>query len=481
MQPSPETISQPPARSAFEVIDEIAAGGMGTVYRAVATSGPHKGRLVALKRLHPHLARDPVVSQMFLAEAGVVSGLKHPNVVEVLDEGVDEVGGFIALQYVPGAPLSDLMKAAAESRQLIPVSVALHIAAGIADGLHAAHELCDARGEPRHLVHRDVSPQNILVGVEGEVVLVDFGVAKVRDAVAHTRTGILKGKPAYMSPEQVQGRPIDRRTDVFALGIVLWEMLTLHRLYRGESEIDTLRKILSAPPEPVGGLRRDVPPALDRLIFDALAKDPDARVASCAELAARLREIGELRVGGPDEAARFFARVLPEKHASLTAPVEVSRTSALLFDQTRTRVSGSSSRVRRSQPVGALAVAAAIVFALASIAAGLAWRGRSSLRYSRTAVTLTVAPRAPRHKVKVSQVDASAPLPLAVPREVATADVRPAAIASPSPSAGSARSAVSSSRTTPRAVRAVPTIAPSRRGRPPRGTPSVLSRSWDDE
>ncbi len=268
MQGATET--QPPPRVGscpFTVLDKIASGGMGTVFRAVGTEAPYAGRVVALKRLHPHPTRDAHVSQMFVAEARVIAGLHHPNVVEVLAYGEDAAGSYIALQYIPGVPLSDLMRAAAGARQLVPVGVALHIAARIADGLHAAHELRDARGEPRHLVHRDVSPQNILIGVEGDVVLVDFGVAKVRDAVAHTRTGILKGKPAYMSPEQVQGHAIDRRTDVFALGIVLWETLTLHRLYRGESEIDSLRKILHDPPEPVGGLRRDVSPALDQLLI----------------------------------------------------------------------------------------------------------------------------------------------------------------------------------------------------------------------
>ena len=444
----------------FEVIDEIAAGGMGTVYRAVGSRPPYTGRVVALKRLHPHLARDPHVSQMFVDEARVLAGLRHPSVVEVVAYGADAAGSYIALQYVPGVSLSALMQAAARSRRLLPIGVAIHIAARVAEGLHAAHELRDARGEARHLVHRDVSPQNILVDVEGEVVLVDFGVAKVRDAVAHTRTGVLKGKPAYMSPEQVQGQPIDRRTDVFALGVVLWEMLTLHRLYRGESDIDTLRKILSDPPEPVGGLRQDVPAALDRLLLDALSKTPDGRIASGAEFAARLRDVGEECGGGPHELARFFVELLPQLHATLSTPLVQTRTLGAVLEPsavTRPRALAPPRR-RPLRPVAALAALAAI-----GLVAALAWRARAAPPVPRAPVVARpVVARPVVARPVVAQPVVARPV-VAQPPEIRTV----AATAPPPPEPVPQRRARASQ---PRAHEA----------RAPRGARSLLSRGWDE-
>lgn len=459
----------------FVVLDEIAAGGMGTVYRARATSGAHNGRLVALKRLHPHLARDAHIAETFVEEARILAGLRHPSVVGVVDYGVDGAGPYIALEYVAGFSVADVMREARARRRLMPLGVVARIVASTADALHAAHELRGAGGAPRDLVHRDVSPQNILVGADGRVVLIDFGVAKVRDAAAHTRTGVVKGKLAYMSPEQVKGLAIDRRTDVFALGVVLWELLTLHRLFRGETEMETFQKVLNDPAAPVGGLRTDLPPALDGLLFRALAKDPAGRVATAAEFAAELRRITAGEASDAAALAGYLAGLLPDAHAALRAAPDVETLDASMataagepsMSQTRPRpppaADDPTHRALRRIAI-ATAVALAAVFAL-----GVARR-----RPARTARP----PDAP-----IARVAQPAPAP-------SVAATAPLALLPP-PAPGAQSSAVTEATTAaprarrPRAEpsrRAATPHAPARRPRAaPRGAPSLLSREWQDE
>ena len=468
------TQARPSAASCpFEVIDEIAAGGMGTVYRAVGMRPPFAGRVVALKRLHPHLARDAHVAAMFVAEARVLDGLRHPNVVEVLDSGSDASGSYIALQYVPGVPLSSLLTAAAKAHRTVPLGVVVHLMASVAEGLHAAHELTDAAGRARMLVHRDVSPQNILVGTDGAVVLVDFGVAKVRDAVAHTRTGVVKGKPAYMSPEQVQGHRVDRRTDVFALGVVLWETLTLRRLYRGENDLETLRKVLGEDPDPVGALRNDVGPELERLVAESLAKDPAERVQTGAELARRLRVAGAFTDTSPGAVARFVAEVLPESVATLSSPVVPTLTVGSLVDATRER-----STVRRT--VWRLREVAVVAFAgLGAFALGLAMSTRArhgpapTVIYARSNPPQEPAPlsRPAAAQVRV-RVHPAPSMPVPVP-----------VVQSQSPMVGAARPAAHlqgarRAPSTPRPPMARP--PPRRPTAPSRAANGMLSRSWDE-
>jgi serine/threonine-protein kinase len=240
-----------PQQGEYRKIQELASGGMGSVDLARAVSGPRAGQIVAVKRLHPHLEREKHFAEMFFDEARITAGLNHPNVVEIFDWGQDSQGHYLALEFVAGDSLLALIREAKNAKVPIPVNLGLFIVGKVAEGLHAAHELRNEKGELRHLVHRDVTPSNVLLSVDGGVKLIDFGVAKARDRLSHTSTGTIKGKFGYMSPEQARGFPIDRRSDVFSLGIVLWETLALKRLYRSESELEILRMIVDDPPVPI--------------------------------------------------------------------------------------------------------------------------------------------------------------------------------------------------------------------------------------
>ncbi len=260
---------------------------MGVVDLCARRSGAFS-RLFAVKRLHPHLRDDDGMRAMFLDEARLAGLIRHANVVSVLDFGEDTEGPFLVMDYVEGLSLSRFVRHHAKLGALLPVPLCARIGAQIACGLHAAHELVGADGVPLQLVHRDVSPQNILIGHDGLVRVTDFGIAKGMGSATHTSTGLLKGKVGYMSPEQLRFEPIDRRSDLFALGVVLFELLTSRRLYAGDDASEVARRILHAPPPDLGELRPDADPELVELLFELLAKQRDDRPASAAEIAVRL-------------------------------------------------------------------------------------------------------------------------------------------------------------------------------------------------
>lgn len=274
----------------YREVKQLASGGMGTVSVCVRQTGTFE-RLYAVKRLHPHLRGDPDMRSMFLDEARMAGLLRHANVVPVLDVGEDTEGPFLVMDYVEGVSLARFVRHHAAAGDRVPIPLCVHIAAQIARGLHAAHELVDSEGRPLHLVHRDVSPQNVLIGNDGVVRVTDFGVAKALGRSTHTSTGLLKGKVGYMAPEHLRFEPLDRRTDLFALGVVLVELLTSRRLFPGQDAAAVARAILDEPPPDVGDLRPDAPPALVELAFHLLAKHPDERPPTAAEVADRLEEI----------------------------------------------------------------------------------------------------------------------------------------------------------------------------------------------
>lgn len=281
---------------------ELASGGMGTVSVCVRRSGAFE-RLYAIKRLHPHLQGDPSMRSMFLDEARMSGLLRHSNVVPVLDVGEDETGPFLVMDYVEGVSVSRFIRHHAKQGDRIPVPLCLHIVAQTARGLHAAHELEDSDGHALQLVHRDVSPQNILIARDGVVRVTDFGVAKALGRSTHTSTGLLKGKVGYMSPEQLRFEPIDRRCDLFALGVVLAELLTASRMFPGKDAAAVARRVLNEPPPDLGDLRSEVSPAVVELAFELLAKDPAQRPSTAAEVASRIEE--ELALEGPVDLASY--------------------------------------------------------------------------------------------------------------------------------------------------------------------------------
>jgi serine/threonine-protein kinase len=263
---------------------ELAAGGMATVYLARLNGPVGFGRTVAIKRLHPHLARDPDFVAMFLDEARLAARIQHPNVVPTLDVVATDSELFIVLEYVRGESLGGLVRAARRSNTKIPIPVALAIVVDMLKGLHAAHEAVDEKGQPLHIVHRDVSPQNILVGSDGVARVLDFGVAKAATRLQTTREGQLKGKIPYMAPEQLSGE-VTQRTDLYAAGVVLWEALTAKRLFTGETEAQVLNNVLSQAVPAPSTINPEVPAALDAIVLKALQRKPEDRWATARELA----------------------------------------------------------------------------------------------------------------------------------------------------------------------------------------------------
>ncbi|MEM7607252.1 MAG: protein kinase [Myxococcota bacterium] len=270
-------------------IREIARGGMGRVDLIVRSEGAFR-RLCAVKRLHPNLTDDASCRAMFLEEARIAGMLSHPNIVSVFDVGEDSQGPFLIMDYVEGLSVQSIIRQSAYEGTPLPVAVVAQIALQAARGLHAAHEQRSPTGEALDLVHRDVSPHNLMVGYDGIVRVMDFGIARALGRVNKTSTGVLKGKLGYMSPEQLRFEELDRRSDLFSLGVVLYEMLALERLYANGDGAGP-RRILNEPPPDVGMVRDDVPPMLVELTFSLLAKTPGLRPQSAGEVADTLQEV----------------------------------------------------------------------------------------------------------------------------------------------------------------------------------------------
>jgi eukaryotic-like serine/threonine-protein kinase len=267
----------------YELVAEIATGGMATVFLARLSGVGGFQRFVAIKRLHPHLASEREFVEMFLDEARLAAGIHHPNVVPILEVGASERGYYLVMEYIEGDTLARLLARAASEGNRLPEEIGIRILIDMLAGLHAAHELRDELGQPTELVHRDVSPQNVLVGTDGITRIADFGVARAAARLSATRTGQLKGKIAYMAPEQAMGKAdIDRRADVFAAGIVLWEVLAGRRLFKAENEAGTLSRVLSEPIAEVGELNPEIGPELAQVCMRALERDRDKRFATCA-------------------------------------------------------------------------------------------------------------------------------------------------------------------------------------------------------
>jgi serine/threonine-protein kinase len=300
----------------YELVGEIASGGMATVYLARLTGVGGFQRFVAMKRLHPHLATEKEFVEMFLDEARIAARIHHPNVVPILEVGASAVGYYLVMEYIEGDTLARLLARAATRGKRLPVGIALRIALDTLAGLHAAHELRDDAGEAVHLVHRDVSPQNVLVGVDGIARITDFGVARAASRLTATRVGQLKGKIAYMAPEQAAGEEtIDRRADVFAAGIVVWEELAAKRLFKAENEAATLSRVMT---EPVPALTTIVPglsTALSNVVARALERNPEQRFASCAQFADALEAAatGKESIATPRELAAYVTEVMGDE------------------------------------------------------------------------------------------------------------------------------------------------------------------------
>ena len=304
-----------PIDGRYLVHDEIASGGMATVHLGTIRGPFGFTSTVAIKRLHPPFARDPEFVAMFLDEARLASRVRHRNVVPVLDVFAEEGELSLVMEYVEGESLARLGRTGE-----VPVAIAVAITASVLHGLHAAHEARDEQGAPLELVHRDVSPHNVLVGSDGAVRLIDFGIAKAACRSSASRNGQLKGKIAYMAPEQIQRGGIDRRTDVYGAAVLLWELLAGERLFDGETEGIVLGRVLDDVVPPPGSLRAGLPAGLDAIVLRGVARAPARRFATAREMAEALEAV--VRPAGPAEIAAWVQElaggVLAERRARLS-------------------------------------------------------------------------------------------------------------------------------------------------------------------
>jgi serine/threonine-protein kinase len=290
----------------YVIGETFASGGMGTVHLGRIVGAGGFSRVVAVKRLYPWLARDAEFRQMLLDEARFVSRIRHPNVVPTLDVVESGTDLYVVMEYVHGVSLAHVLKHCQESP--MPVLIAAGIVEGVLAGLHAAHEARGEDGSPLGIVHRDVSPQNILVGADGVARLIDFGIAKARTRLQITEPGVIKGKVGYMAPEQLLREPVSRAADVYSCGVVLWEALANRRLSEASGDNALPRRVKQSEDVPPSRFREGVGDELDRVVLRALALEPKARFATADAMAVALREA--CAPAGAAEVTRWLQEVV---------------------------------------------------------------------------------------------------------------------------------------------------------------------------
>ncbi|MEM9493150.1 MAG: serine/threonine-protein kinase, partial [Myxococcota bacterium] len=313
-----------PVRAVFgkyTLIGKLAKGGMGEIYLARLGGVAGFEKIVVIKRILPHLAENKRYVAMLWDEARIAARLSHPNVCQVLE--LDEVDGeyYIAMEYLEGITMADLLRLMAQRKSLLDPRLAVAMITQVCEGLHAAHELVDRQGNPTNLVHRDISPSNLFITAAGPVKILDFGIAKTPDQLANTRTGTIKGKWAYMSPEQVLRKPLDRRSDIFSLGVVTYEALSSRRLFRRKSEYEICRAITERDAPPLRDLRPDIPEPLSQVVATALARRRHCRYDTASAMSKALTR-SLTAIGGPasmSEVSEFvwqiFAKELEARRA----------------------------------------------------------------------------------------------------------------------------------------------------------------------
>jgi eukaryotic-like serine/threonine-protein kinase len=325
----------------YRLLAPIGKGGMATVYLGEAEGIGGFKREVAVKVLHEHLQTDPDLVARFVEEAKLAARIRHPNVVTVTDVAADELGVHLVMEHVDGDSLGGLSRAAAAGGHPIPTRVAMRILTDALSGLHAAHELVDEDGAPLELVHRDFSPQNILVGLDGIARLTDFGVAKLAARQSQTASGVIKGKVRYMSPEQVRGAALDRRCDIWAAGVVTWEILARQRMHRSKDDVATMFEIVTHSPPRLSSVRDGVPAELDDVVASALAVDPADRFATAEQFRARL--LASFAVAEIDEVARYVRDLTHDKLTARRERIRALAESEGSADPTEQNVSASGS------------------------------------------------------------------------------------------------------------------------------------------
>jgi serine/threonine-protein kinase len=461
----------------YALYDVLASGGMATVHIGRLLGPVGFSRTVAIKRLHPRYAGDPEFVSMFLEEARLVARIRHPHVVPMLDVVATAGELFLVMEYVAGESLARLAHAAEERGERVPLRVSVAILSGLLQGLHAAHEARDEHGQPLGIVHRDVSPQNVLVGSDGQARVLDFGIAKAAGRVQTTADGQVKGKLSYMAPEQLRGGEVTRKVDIYAASVVLWELLAGHRLFQGENEGATLTKILledivppSVAAEKKGSLAEgtDTKNGLERLdaiTMRGLQRDQTKRFDTAREMALALE--GCVPPATASEVSAWIERIASP--TLMRRAEEVTAIESGSFTNPRTTLDSvsrnSQASVKSSEPSAALrrggrrrVVTAGVVgLALASITVALALHARPPASAARVVASTQPSPppsAIPPPVPSAAVVDSTPPAP--------TLTAPPASAEAPSHSSSSTKH-----------------IKPARPPRPPPGCDPPYT--WDDE
>ena len=298
----------------YRLVKKIAVGGMAEVFKAKRTGVEGFEKVVAVKRILPHLSDNKEFVDMFIDEAKMVAGLAHPNIVQISDLGKLEKSYYIAMEYVHGRDLRSILRRAKDRGLRLPLDLTVLIVSRVCSALEFAHRKKDERGRPMLIVHRDISPQNILISFEGEVKLTDFGIAKAATKARITDAGALRGKLLYMSPEQAWGKPMDRRSDLFSLGIVFYEMVTDQKPFLGSSEMSILEMVRECRVAPPSDVNPRIPERLEKVVMTALERDPDHRYQDAAEMYRDLdRVLHERQPPTANELTRFLELLFDEE------------------------------------------------------------------------------------------------------------------------------------------------------------------------
>ena len=403
---SPQAAATLPRRiGRYDVMGRLATGGMAEILLGRLAGPAGFERPVVIKRILPHLARQEMFVEMFLDEARIGAEVRHPNVTQTLELGREGDELYLVLEYLEGESAAGLMRRIVARNEVLDFGHPAYIVAEAAAGLQAAHEAKDAAGDPRGLVHRDVSPQNVFVTYSGQVKVLDFGIAKAAGRLSHTEVGLVKGKSSYMSPEQCLGQDLDPRSDIFSLGIVLYELTTSRRLFRRASELMILKAVTEEPIARPSQVIPGYPRSLEAIVLKALAQPREQRYQSAADMRRDLlAALRELRVDDdPAEALKalmhhLFPERIAEKQQMLRrvqAGSEITQVPASEIDQSFelesavVRVVSRLTSTSRALPLAGLVALLAAVLAL--VVGVVWWRGGASISRSPSVVVPPVA------------------------------------------------------------------------------------------